>query len=249
MAASFSGGWNCCSRCLTLFFGGPAPGACPAGGVHDHTGSWDLFMLHVDGDIAGPNQQPAWRMCEKCRVLFYGLNAASSSCAAGGQHHASAPWFAVQVDDGSSPTNQQGWRWCKNCQALVWAMNPSPGPCPAGAGSVHDSSTSAHYDLPFFGVPWIGTYEFEGRLRAQGSNYTLGGQVDVITTYIDGRLFHSERVTAIENQSAPGGWITADTGTLSGSRPPSAYSACVQAHDLASNKWSPRLPIALSFTL
>ena len=250
MAASFSSGWSCCSRCITLFFGAPgAPGACPAGGVHDSSGSWNLFMLNVDGDIAGPNQQPGWRMCEKCRVLFYGPNADSSTCSAGGQHNASASWFAVQVDDGSSPTNQQGWRWCKNCQALVWALTPSPAPCPAGAGRVHDLSASANYDLPFFGVPWIGTYGFDGQLRAQGSNYTLGGQVDVITTSINGRPFHSERVTAIDNPSAPGGWITADTGTLFSSAPPGAYSAYVQAHDLASNKWSPRLPIVLSFAL
>ena len=175
MAASFSDGWTWCNRCQSLFFGAPgAPGACPAGGVHNSHGSGDYFMLLVDGDPSDLNQQPFWRMCGNCRVLFYGPNAANSSCAAGGQHNASGgSIFAMQFDDGSSPTNQQGWRWCKNCQALFFALNASPGPCPAGAGWVHDPSGSFNYDLPV-GVPWIGTYAFDGMLRVEGSNYTLG---------------------------------------------------------------------------
>jgi hypothetical protein len=203
-------------------------------------------MLLVDGDIAGPNQQPGWRICGKCRVLFYGPNAASSSCPAGGQHDAtgSSP-YAIQFDDGSSPTNQQGWRWCKNCQGLFFALNASHGPCPAHAGWQHDPSESGQYDLPFAGVPWIGTYAFDGKLRVEGSNYTLGGQVDVFTKFSDGQSFHRERVTAIENQSAPGGWVTAATNSVS-DPPAGVYNGFVQAHDLASNKWSPKLPIIIS---
>ena len=239
--------WTWCNRCQALFYGAPgAPGACPAGGVHNSSGSGDYYMLLVDGDMAGPDQQPLWRLCGKCRVLFYGPGAASSSCAAGGQHAISGTSvFAVQVDDGSSPTNQQGWRWCKNCQALFFALNASHGPCPAGTGWKHDPSGSGHYNLPFVGVPWIGTYAFDGNLRVEGSNYTLGGQVDVFTKFTNGQSFHFERVTAIENQSAPGGWITAATNSKS-DHAPGVYNGYVQAHDRASNKWSPRLPIIIS---
>jgi hypothetical protein len=99
-----------------------------------------------------------------------------------------------------------------------------------------------------FGVPWIGTYEFGGYVRAQGSNYTLGGQVDVYTKYNNGNKFHSERVTAIANQAAPGGWITADT-TVGAFPPRWAYNGYVQAHDLASNKWSPKLPIVIALPI
>ena len=244
MAASFSSGWTWCNRCQALVSG---PGVCPAGGVHDSSTSASYFMLLVERGIAGPNQQPGWRMCGKCRVLFYGPGEASSSCPAGGRHTISGSSnFAVQVDDGSSPSNQQGWRWCKSCQALFYAMNASPRPCPAGAGWMHDPSTSGNYDLPFVGVPWIGTYEFDGNLRVQGSNYTLGGQVDVFTMSSNGHRFHSERVTAIENPSAPGGWVTAGTSSLSPPGRPGEYNGYVQAHDLASNKWSPRLPIVIS---
>jgi hypothetical protein len=204
-------------------------------------------MLLVDAGYEGPglNQQDGWRMCDNCRVLFYGPNVDSSSCPAGGQHTISGfSNFAMQFDDGSSPSNQQGWRWCKNCQTLFFALNDSPGPCPAGAGWVHDASASGNYDLPFAGVPWIGTYAFDGMLRVQGSNYTLGGQVDVFTKYIGGTGFHHERVTAIENQSAPGGWITAATNSYSDTGPDD-YNGYVQAHDLASNLWSPKLPITI----
>jgi hypothetical protein len=73
----------------------------------------------------------------------------------------------------------------------------------------------------------------------------LGGQVEVFTKYSNGELFHSERVTAIENQSAPGGWVTAGTSSLFYPAP-GPYNGYVQAHDLASNKWSPKLPITIS---
>jgi hypothetical protein len=201
-------------------------------------------MLFVDGDTAGPNQQPGWRMCRKCRILFYGPNQGASSCAAGGHHDQSgSPTMAVQVDDGTPSSNQQGWRWCRNCQGLFFSPNP-PAPCPVGPGRVHDGTPSAHYDLPFFGVPWIGTYTFDGALRAQGSNYTLGGQVDVFTKSTNGSVHHHERVTAIKNPSAPGGWITAGTASLAPGRP--VYNGYVQAHDLASNKWSAKLPMTIA---
>jgi hypothetical protein len=203
-------------------------------------------MLLVDGNYAGPGQQPGWRWCDKCRVLFYGPWVDSSSCPAGGQHTFSgSSIFAMQFDDGSSPSNQQGWRWCKNCQALFFALNDSPGPCPAGAGWVHDPSGSANYDLPHASNPSIWTYGFDGNLKAGGSNYTLGGQVDVFTKHSDGGLFYSERVTAIENPNQPGGSVTAETNSLY-EPTPGEYNGYVQAHDLASNRWSPKLPIIIS---
>src|SRR5271166_3094715 len=245
MAASFSDGWTWCKRCQGLFDGLPgAPGKCPAGGAHNSSGSFDYFMLFVDGDMAGPNQQPGWRTCKKCRGLFYGPGAGSSSCPAGTHHDATgSPSLALQVDDGSPSSNQKGWRWCRHCQGLFFAPNP-PGPCPVGAGRVHDGSTSAAYDLPFRGVPWIGTYTFNGDLRAEGSNYTVGGQVDVFTRSTNGTAHWHERVTAINNQSAPGGWITAGTGSKSDGR--TVYNGYLQAHDLASGKWSPKLPMTIT---
>jgi hypothetical protein len=56
-------------------------------------------------------------------------------------------------------------------------------------------------------------------------------------------VFHRERVTAIENQSAPGGWVTAGTNSKAD---PGVYNGYVQAHDRASNMWSPKLPITIS---
>lgn len=244
MAASYSSGWTWCHRCQVLF-SGPPNGACPAGGAHDGSTSASYFMLHIEHNTAGPNQQAEWRLCRKCRGLFFGPGAASSSCSAGGHHRIDGSSnFAVQVDDGKTPSNQQGWRSCKKCQTLFYGGNASPRPCPAGAA--HDPSTSWHYNLPFVGVPWIGTYAFDGGLRVQGSNYTRGGQVDVLTMLSNGRQHHVERVTAIENQAAPGGWITAATNSLSSPGRPGQYNGYVQAHDLKSNKWSPKLPIVIS---
>lgn len=199
-----------------LFFGLPgAQGACPAGDVHNSSGSWDYFMLFVDGDLASPNHQSGWRMCKDCRVLFYGPGVDSSSCPAGGHHNLSgSATLAVQFDDKATPSAQKGWRWCKNCQGLFYGPNASHAPCPSGVGWFHDPSASAHYGMPFVGVPWIGIYEFGAELRVQGSNYTVGGEVNVVTNFSDDSEFYSEQVTAIVNQAAPGGWITGKTQSV-----------------------------------
>jgi hypothetical protein len=240
MTASYSDGWSWCNRCQGLIDG--PQGVCPAGGVHNSAGSGDYFMLFVDGDMAGPSQQPGWRLCRKCHGLFYGPRVGNSSCPAGAHHDAGgSPSMALQVDDGSPTSNQKGWRYCHRCQGLFYGLNPAS-PCPSGG--VHDGTNSAAYDLPFFGVPWIGTYVFQGALRAQGSNYTVGGEVDVFTKFKNGSNFHAERATAITNQSAPGGWMTAGTASLSGGQP--FYNGFLQAFDRASRKWSPRLPITIS---
>ena len=247
MAASYSSGWAWCNRCECLFLADvPGAWACAAGGDHDSTGSGDYFMLLIDDGVALalPGQQLGWSVCDNCHALFYGPFVDRSSCPAGGRHTGGG-YYAMQFDDGSSPSNQQGWRWCKNCQSLFYALDDSPGPCPAGAGWLHDPSASGNYDLPFAGVPWIGTYTFNDMLMVEGSNYTLGGQVDVFTRYSDGTGFHHERVKAIENQAAPGGWISAGTNSHSAAGPDD-YNGYVQAHDLASNKWSPKLPIIIS---
>ena len=247
MPASFSDGWSWCNRCQALFNGMPgAPGACPAGGVHDGSASWDYFALFVDGDMTSPNHQIGWRTCKNWRVLFYGPWAASSSCPAGAHHSLSgSPTLAVQFDDKSSPSSQKGWRWCKNCQGLFYGPNAANAPCPAGAGRLHDKSASARYALPYFGVPFIGTYANGAELRVLGSNYTLGGQVDVFTKFSNDKLFHSERVTAIHNQAAPGGWITAGTKSVATAHP-QIYNGYVQAYDRSTKKRSPRLPITIS---
>src|SRR5262245_24904929 len=72
LAAEYTSPWYWCNRCQALYAFANPPGVCPAGGAHDGSTSASYFVLKVDGGMAGPHQQPGWRICGKCQVLFYG---------------------------------------------------------------------------------------------------------------------------------------------------------------------------------
>jgi hypothetical protein len=45
--------WRWCRKCQTLAFGGgPTPGACPASGQHDFTGSGNYVLGNTGNDLA-----------------------------------------------------------------------------------------------------------------------------------------------------------------------------------------------------
>ena len=148
-AARAAGGeqdnWRWCSKCQGLAFGGnPSPGACPAGGTHDHAESGNYRLLQNSWLTPG---QDNWRWCSKCQGLVFGGNPSPGACPAGGTHdHAESENYAlIQNSPGSIPLTQDNWRWCSKCQGLAFGGNPSPGACPAGG--THDHAESANYTL------------------------------------------------------------------------------------------------------
>lgn len=201
-----------------------------------------------------------WTWCQRCQVLFSGPP--NGVCPAGGAHDGSTSWsyFMLLIEHSVAGPNQQpGWRTCGKCRALFYGPGEANSSCPAGgrhaiegfsnfAVQVDDGTTPSNQQS----WRWCKNCQslfFAGNasnLRVQGSNYTLGGQVDVFTMFSNGQRHHAERVRAIENQSAPGGWITAGTSSLSPPGKPGEYNGYVQAHDVACNKWSPKLPIVIS---
>ena len=58
------------------------------------------------------------------------------------------------------------------------------------------------------------------------------------TKFSNDKLFHSERVTAIHNQAAPGGWITAGTKSVATAHP-QIYNGYVQAYDRSTKSVRP----------
>jgi len=45
-ARSAQDNWRWCNKCQGLAFAGsPSPGACPAGGTHDHAGSGNYVVI------------------------------------------------------------------------------------------------------------------------------------------------------------------------------------------------------------
>ena len=74
-------GWRWCGKCQGLLFS--SGGACPAGGAHDTTSSFNYVLPHVDpADAPKATQQSEWRWCNRCQGLFYGPNTNQSVCPA-----------------------------------------------------------------------------------------------------------------------------------------------------------------------
>lgn len=138
--------WKWCGKCLGLAYAGFGAGPCPAGEVHDHSGSSDYGLVHDTSDFKGQNN---WRWCNKCQGLAF-AGAGEGNCPAGGVHDLSRSYDYLLLTDSSFP-GQNNWRWCKKCKGLAFAGAPtSPGICPAGGK--HDHSASGDYTLLNFGT-------------------------------------------------------------------------------------------------
>jgi hypothetical protein len=78
--------WRHCKNCQGLAYNGSGVlGWCPAGGHHNHTGSYNYYLHHDTGTVPVYNQN-GWRYCAKCAALFYGPGQATSWCGQSGQH-------------------------------------------------------------------------------------------------------------------------------------------------------------------
>ncbi|MDZ8225469.1 hypothetical protein [Nostoc sp. ChiVER01] len=138
--------WRWCNKCQALAFAGNASlGACPAGGVHNHNGSYNYILIHDTPRLAG---QDNWRWCNKCQVLAFAGNASLGACPAGGVHNHNGSYnYLLIFNTPLLPGQQDNWRWCNKCQVLAFAGNPSFGACPAGG--VHDHNGSYNYTLEY----------------------------------------------------------------------------------------------------
>jgi hypothetical protein len=135
--------WRWCRKCQGLAFAGsPSPGACPAGGLHDHQGSGDYTLVK---NVPGAPGQHNWRWCNKCQGLAFAGNRSLGRCPAGGLHdHRGSGDYTLVINVPGAP-GQHNWRLCNKCQGLGFAGNPSPGACPAGG--LHDFRFSNDYSL------------------------------------------------------------------------------------------------------
>jgi hypothetical protein len=135
-------GWRWCNRCQGLSFaGGGEIGKCPAGGAHNHAGSYSYTLIRVSY-AAGQN---GWKWCNKCQGLSFSGNASQGACPAGGHHDHGGSADYCMLPGGNRSMCQRGWRWCDKCQGLAYSGNGG-GSCPAG-GSHH--FPSGDYSLPF----------------------------------------------------------------------------------------------------
>jgi hypothetical protein len=148
---TFQDNWRRCAKCRGLHHGG-LPGACPAGGMHDHGTSRDYVLL-MGPVAAAENAQNRWRWCRKCQGLAFVPPVKSpiltaGRCPAGSRHDHSASVDYTLAFEQPGGLGQTGWRWCSKCQGLALARADNApiklvGACPAG--SQHDHSASARY--------------------------------------------------------------------------------------------------------
>lgn len=133
-------GWRWCNKCMVLSYAQFKIADCPAGGVHDHTGS-GKYSVWPDSDADG---QPGWRLCAKCRTAVYGV-VSDGVCRDGGAHDTStsAPY---QFDEGGNIVfSGPSFNRCHRCQALASGGPSFDGVCFDGAP--HDYTEGSWYKV------------------------------------------------------------------------------------------------------
>ena len=82
-------------------------------------------------------QRQGWRLCRKCRGLFWGD---ATSCPAGGLHSQGSDKNYVLTYGGTPAAGEEtNWRWCQFCGLLTYFGR---GPCPSLSGG------GAHWSIP-----------------------------------------------------------------------------------------------------
>ena len=74
--------WRHCKNCEGMVFAGQS--VCPAGGVHDFTGSTNYAIKY--NVVPKIEEQNNWRWCSKCQGLTFAGNSSPRPCPAGGDH-------------------------------------------------------------------------------------------------------------------------------------------------------------------
>lgn len=81
--------------------------------------------------------QRDWRMCGKCKALFFDGDPGGrkGACPAdGGDHMAGGFMFVLPHDVPGGPTEQTDWRFCSNCFVMFFDGSQDKGNCAHGGG-------------------------------------------------------------------------------------------------------------------
>jgi hypothetical protein len=187
-------GWRWCSKCESLAFwdGSRDPGACVAGGRHDHGGS-SYYAVRETGFVGG---QPGWRWCVKCETMVFNTSN-PATCPGGGTHDLSQSGPYVLHLGGATDREQDQWHWCSKCQGLAfWDRSRAPGPCPMGG--LHDHSTSGDYGIAFAWAADVGWFAHES-----GHGFGLDHSFDLSRT---GDLYNDSRPGAYGDRADIMSW-------------------------------------------
>lgn len=82
------------------------------------------------------NYQNRWRICSKCKGLFFAQGVEESICPEGGKHSFSIDSIGYSLAHDSNASGQTGWRWCDNCQGIYFGPNIETSRCPNGGNHI-----------------------------------------------------------------------------------------------------------------
>ena len=182
-------------------------GACPAAGVHDGSASWGYHRVVCRRRHDQP-KPPDWlaHVQELPGVVRRPLGAEAA-------HVRRAPTTACRkLNPGRTIGRQivafvpEGLEVASDTVRAVTARMLANAPCPVGVGRLHLQIGERPIRIVLLRRPdhWEVSRK---RCRAPRTGFELhlGGQVNEFSKFSNHKSFHSERVTAIHNQAAPGG--------------------------------------------
>ena len=91
--------------------------------------------------------------------------------------------------------------------------------------------------------PFLFAYTFNNHLKLGGGNYTIGGKVYVVVKFNNGTVKFARDVTAQPHDITPGGAVYVETTVAAPCAP--GNNGYARAYDRTTDKWSPRLPVAI----
>lgn len=91
--------------------------------------------------------------------------------------------------------------------------------------------------------PFLFSYEFNNHLQLGGGNFTMNGEVYVVLRFSPENTFWSQRVVARPHPVTPGGAVYVETPSAAPCPP--GNNGYARGFDVATNRWSPRLPVTI----
>ena len=124
-------GWRECLQCRALVPSTATTQPCPSTNlVHEPFDRDDHRLVR---DVPSDPGEHQWKVCSKCRMLFFGPNGFKSVCPADGATHngSASPDYslALNVPD---LVGHNDWRRCFQCESLFFNPRQSTSVCPAG---------------------------------------------------------------------------------------------------------------------
>lgn len=127
----YQSNWRRCSSCSQLFYNGSHDkGACPSGGSHDGSRSYDYCVPYDTSETLWAQEE--WRHCGKCHTMFHNGVSVKGGCTSGGKHHADRFKFTPSHKFDPAGLAQSDWQYCGKCHSMFFNGDVNKGICKDG---------------------------------------------------------------------------------------------------------------------